>query len=579
MRALRPSKFLGPARLWLRASAVAQPRHERQDGIRMARETGRKRPGDEDVPTVDLGNVPGRGLSDLDRLLRGYAAVLALAVNPPPSVAAPRWLPAHQLITRALFKARPSFARRVYLVRHVKRNLGVIERAYCRRVAAGQHGKDDEQQIQAVRLFAQSLPPGPRRWVAVATVIVTILLAQALFAAFQSFSFGQFDLKLTSIASPDASSLYDLAGKILQADADQLTMLVLALSLACYLVLRGPISGLRLGRMLLNAPRALVRRNRNSPLAAQAELWDVHAQESGLFAALGEPAPRDPPLDLLVKGALFAGPLFLMVVLGWSESFGGTQQTLDELRSFGELFGLDLVLFIVFLSLATPLAAPRLVWLTIAAFRRRQGLPLLTAIVVVALVAAISPDVSGQDVGYGTDENFDIRSAAEHSRTVEGLAAAIAPAVLSDADLEKRDLESHSVESRLRGVDLHGRSMSYMQLRAVDLEGAQLSHVNLAFSNLRESCLRNAVLRDANLAGADLRDADLRGADFRGANLRGAKLRRARYNRQTLWPATYSRRLGAIRTDHRAETRCGQEGYVGGLRAPRSTRPPEVNPP
>jgi len=521
------------------------------------------------VPPVDLGNVPARGLSDLDRLLRGYAAVLALAVNPPPSVAAPHWLPAHQLITRALFTARPSFARRLYLVRHIKRNLGVIERAYCRRVAAGEHGKDEEQQIQALRLFAQSLPPGPRRWVALGTVIVTILLAQALFATFESFSYAHLDLKLTSIASPDASSLYDLAGTILQADAGQLATLVLALSLACYLVLRGPISGLRLGRMLLNAPRALIRRNRNSPLAAQAAHWDVHAQESGLFAALGEPAPRDPPLDLLVKGALFAGPLFLLVMFGWSASF----DTLHEVLAIsGELFGLELeqLLIIVFFVIATtPLGAARLVWLTIAAFRRRQGLPLLTAIVVVALVAVIAPEGSGQDVGYGDDDNFDIRSAAERSRSIEGLAAAIAPAVLSDADLEKNEFDSLSVDSSLRGVDLHGRSMSYMQLRAVDLEGAQLSHANLAFSNLQESCLRNAVLRDANLAGADLRDADLRGTDFRGANLRGAKLRRSRSDRQTLWPATYPLRSGTVRAHHRDETRCGQEFYAGGPHPPR----------
>jgi hypothetical protein len=447
-----------------------------------------------------------------------------------------------------LSNLRPSFARSTFIARHVRRNVSVIERACRRPLATGQHDDNDEQVLERVRHFTDSLPPAPPRWVAISAVIIMILLAQGVFAALASLSLEQIDVRLTGIASPDATSIYDLARTPVRANSDQLANLVLSLSLSCYFVLRGPMSGLRIARMLLNAPRALTRRNRNSPLAVQAEHWDVYGEEQRLFTTLRQPRPHNPPLDLLVKAALFAGPWFLWVESGLSDLLY-TLGAIWEVVVFGGPQPLAFLYIGLFFAAAVA-APPRLAWLSVAALRRRQGTALLAAIAVLTTVPIVA---------HGAPDTFDfdaaervVRLRVEQSRSVESLASALEAAVGNGTD---------EIELRVRGVDLRGRNMNHMNLRGVDFKGAQLSDANLAFSRLPDSCLQDAVLRNANLAGADLRFADLRGADLRGANLHGAKLKNSGFDVQTSWPAGYPGHSGSVDARRRDQSRCNSRFY------------------
>ena len=453
--------------------------------------------------------------ADVDRLLGSYSAVLALAPDPPPSVKVPEWLPGDRLLGRALVKLRPCFARSTFLVRHIRRNVQVIERAYCRRLATGHHDDNDEQELELVRRFEQSLPPAPARWVALSLTIGGVLLAQALLSLFPTDGY-QGNVLL--IASPDAKPLYDAASAIVHANGLQLTGILLSLSLALYIVLRAPASGYRLARMLLNERRALTWRNRGSALAANARDLDVAGEERRLFVNLRQPPSRDPPLDLLVKAAVVLSLWFGFV-------FALRQGDTDATG----------------VAVATPLAL-RLLWLAVAGFRRGQWVALVTGIVVVSALASIAAgfgDVYEGDPPPGHTE----RSRIERSRSVTSTANAFEQARAASPDA-------------LRGIDLLGRNLNGFDLSGHDLKGARLTNANLAFADLSQTCLADAVLSSANLAGANVREADLRGADLTGANLHGATLAGAGYDGQTVWPAGYPGRSGARRVAPPARSRC-----------------------
>jgi Pentapeptide repeats (8 copies) len=297
-----------------------------------------------------------------------------------------------------------------------------------------------------------------------------------------------------------------------------LTGILLSLSLAVYVLLRAPVSGFRVARMLLNESRALTWRNRGSALAHCARDLDVAGEELRLFKNLRQPRRRDPPVDLLVKAAI-AGSLWFGFV--YALRYGNT----DALG----------------VAVVSPLAL-RLLWLAAEGFRRGQWVALVAGILVVSAVASIAPDFG--DV-YEPDlpSGHTARSRVERSQSLAFTASA---------------LEQSRFRSRraLRGIDLRGRSLDGLHLWHIDLKGAQLTNANLAYIDLSQSCLADALMRGVNFAGADLRGADLRGADLTGANLHGAKLAGAGYDGQTVWPDGYPGRSGARPVAPVARSRC-----------------------
>jgi hypothetical protein len=462
-----------------------------------------------------LAPVPQR--VDIDRLLCAYHAVLGLALDPPVSVKAVGGdRRVSQLTTHALMKVRPTFAHSTFLVRHIRGNLQVIGRAYSRRLATGQLDENGRQELVRIQRFEDSLPPAPPRFVALSLLILTVLLAQTVLSLMTSWvELNPFGAQLTRLASADASSAYDLAGALLHAGGGQLWVFVMSLSLAGYVVLRGPISGFRMARMLLNAPRALTRRNRSSPLAVRAQHWDVYNQEQALFASLRNGQPRAPAIDLLVKALFVAGFWFYGVYV---------------LRTGGA----DVPSLIVL-----GLAALRFLWLLTAAMRRKQWVALLAGIAAASVMALAAREERSGEAHQPRAQ--PARSRVEDSSNVKELANAI------DRVWTTRDL---------RGVDLRERNMTGLNLAQVDFKGAQLTGANLAFADLRASCLQHATLQRANLAGSDLRYADLRGANLGSANLHGAKLDGAGYDALTAWPAGYPSGSGAVGLQPRTRSRC-----------------------
>jgi hypothetical protein len=467
---------------------------------------------------VDSSEVRRVVRADVDRLFRAYNGVLALVLDPPASVKIPPRLPGDRLINRTLMKLRPSFARSTFLVRHIRRNVQVIERAYCRRLATGQHDDNDEQELELVRRFEQSLPPAPARWVAPSLTIAGVLLAQALLSAWDSAWSGRYKSDVLEIASFEPRPLYDAASAIVHADGLQLTGILLSLSLAVYVVLRAPVSGFHFARMLLNEPRALAWRNRGSALAHCARDLDVAGEEFRLFTNLRQPRRRDPPLDLLVKAAI-AGSLWFGFV------YALTRHNTDALG----------------IAAVSPFAL-RLLWLAAEGFRRGQWVALGAGILVVSAVASIAPDFGDVYAPY-LPPGHTARSRIEHSQSLAFTASA----------LEQASSSSRHV---LRGIDLRGRRLNSLHLSQIDLKGAQLTNANLAYIDLSQSCLADAVMRGVNFAGADLLGADVRGADLTGANLHGAKLAGAGYDGQTVWPEGYPGRSGARPVAPAARSRC-----------------------
>ena len=471
------------------------------------------------LATVDLTRPPKVPRVDVDRLLRAYHAVLAIAPDPPPSVRISQRWPAGRLIARALLKLRCTVACSTFLVRHIRRRVRAIERAYLRRLATETADEDDASELALIRQFDQSLPPAPPRWVVLGLTITSLLLAQVALGTWESLEIVRpGGAELTRIATPDATALYDVGSVLVHSDGVQLAGLLLSVALAIYLVLRLPVCGFRMARMLLNEPRALTWRNRRSELADYAGSLDVAGDERVLFARLWEPAPRELPLDLLVKASVVAAAWFAFVhamSAGDSDTFG--------------------------VIAATPLAL-RLLWLTIAGVRRGQWLMLVAGTAAITFVAVAA---RGWDPVQRAERpaGHAARSKVEDSTSRTAIADALEQARLTP-------------QRALRGVDLRARNLNHLELWGIDLKGAQLNAANLAFADLRDNCLQDAVLRGVNLAGADLRGADLRGTDLTDANLQGARLARSGYDRRTAWPPGYPGGSGARRAGPGARSSC-----------------------
>ncbi|MDP8907770.1 MAG: pentapeptide repeat-containing protein [Chloroflexota bacterium] len=469
--------------------------------------------------TVDLTRPPKVPRADVERLLRAYDGLLAIAPDPPPSVRISQRRPAGRLIARVLLKLRCTVACSTFLARHIRRRAQAMERAYLRRLATETADEDDANELALIRQFEQSLPPAPPRWVVLGLTITSLLLAQIALSIWESLDIvrpGGADL--TRIATPDATALYDVGSVLVHSDGVQLAGLLLSVAIAIYLVLRLPVCGFRMARMLLNEPRALTWRNRRSELADYARSLDVAGEERALFACLREPAPRELPLDLLVKAAVVAAAWFAFVhamSAGDSDAFG--------------------------VIAATPLAL-RLLWLAVAGVRRGQWLMLVAGITAITFVAVVA---RGWDPVHRAERpvGHAARSQVEDSTSITAIADA----------LEQSRFTPQRV---LRGVDLRARNLNHLELWGIDLKGAQLDGANLAFVDLTASCLQDAVLRGVNLAGADLRRADLRGTNLADANLHGARLARSGYDRRTVWPRGYPHGSGARRVGPGARSRC-----------------------
>lgn len=179
--------------------------------------------------------------------------------------------------------------------------------------------------------------------------------------------------KLADKISLDPNAAGDVLDAMVHARVTDVGLLLVAFSLAAYVVLRPLSPAFRLSRMLLNLDGSYEEwRDRTTARWHVARSTGVYARERDVFARLGAAPPREVPSDLIVHALLLAAPVVLGVQL---------LTTIGD-ESFLPEYPQAVVTGAVSLF---ALAAVRAAWL-VRTWRRRLGPPRLWAPLEVRLV-------------------------------------------------------------------------------------------------------------------------------------------------------------------------------------------------
>lgn len=488
--------------------------------------TGEARPGR--TPSVE-----SAGRTDIQDLLKGYLASLALARRPPPSLSLPRGRAAR--LARALhLRLRPDWGTERWAVRRVRRRVEALERGLVVRLALGEQQRDDERDRQAVQLFKESLPPPMSQLVPLGALIAIIVLAQgALSAAPEVADTGRLRGALETVGPvPDVATTSGLVGALLDADATALVLFITAVSWSAYVVLRPWVTGYRLAGLALGRPDGLGMPRRRAELSQAASRLGVRRMESHVLGGLGSRRPDEFPFDLATK-ALLVLPLLALALVA-----------LGQRWVHGADPGGSLGVTVAFLGIA----GARLLWIGRASRKRECGRSwLIVPVLLIAVAAVVAKEQpAATNVSRAADQRLALALSLRADLTgVDLRGRNLERVYLYDKDLTGAELsganlsEATLTRARLRHARLIDADLSDAQLREADLRRADLSGTSLAYA-----VLRGADLRGATLAGADLLRTDLSQADLRGANLWDAEidalLYDALYDEDTTWPARFA---------------------------------------
>jgi Pentapeptide repeats (8 copies) len=468
--------------------------------------------------------------TDVQNLLKGYFASLALGRRPPPSLSLPRGRAAR--ITRALhLRLRPAWGTERWAVRRVRRRVEALERGLVARLALGERQRDDERDREAVQLFKESLPPPMSQLVPLGALIAIIVLAQgALSAATQVADTGRLRGALETVGPvPDVATTSGLVGALLDADATALVLFITAVSWSAYVVLRPWVTGYRLAGLALGCPDGLGLPRRKAELSVAASRLGIRRMEAHVLGGIGSRRPDEFPFDLAAK-ALLVLPLFTLALVALGQQW-----------VHGADPGGSAAVTVVFLGLA----GARLLWIGRASRQREYGrswliVPLLL-ITVAAVAAREAPDptivsrAADQQLALTLSMRTDLTGVDLRGRNLERVY--LYEKDLTGAELSGTNLaEATLTRARLRDARLLDADLTDTELRDADLRGADLSRANLTYTVLDGADLRGAVLAEADLVLADLSGADLRGANLSDAKL-DAALYDALYDEDTTWPA------------------------------------------
>jgi hypothetical protein len=477
-------------------------------------------------------SVETAGRTDIQDLLKGYFASLALARRPPPSLSLPRGRAAR--IARALhLRLRPAWGTERWAVRRVRRRVEALERGLVARLALGEQQRDDERDREAVQLFKESLPPPMSQLVPLGALIAIIVLAQGALSATEVADTGRLRGALETVGPvPDVATASGLVGALLDADATALVLFITAISWSAYMVLRAWVTGYRLAGLALGCPDGLGLPRRRAELSVAASRLRIRGMEAHVLGGVGSRRPDEFPFDLAAK-ALLVVPLFALALIALGQQW-----------VHGADPGGSAAVTVVFLGLA----GARLLWIGRASREREYGrswliIPLLL-IAVAAVAAREVPDptivsrAANQQLALTLSLRTDLIGVDLRARNLERVylyEKDLTGAELSGANLAEATL----TRARLRDARLVDADLTEADLRDADLRGADLSRANLTYTVLDGADLRDAMLPEADLVVADLSGADLRGANLSDVKL-DATLYEALYDEDTTWPAGFA---------------------------------------
>lgn len=359
---------------------------------------------------------------------------------------------------------------------------------------------------ESIRFFAESLPSPRSRLAVVGTVVVGIVLAQALVSGIAEYLFlkgndpGLVDALGAFGPEPTVSGVGALLRALSSANLELWFAFTVGVMLSAYFIARPLATGYRISRLVLERPDGLGAIRRGAELTETLKSVRMRQREADAFAALRADAPTELPFDLVVKALLAVAVLFLGL-------YGERTSLVDPADRW------KFRIFIV-------AAALRLAYLAWVSRRRDGGLAWLALPVTIACIAgsvAVPIDEFAGSDEVPTDRELALSLSLRRD--------------LSGVDLRRRDL---------RHFFLHGKDLSNANLTGADLSGANLSRARLRGADLTEACLANADLSGADLRGAiffatAMDSAVLDGADLRSTELQGF-LGTVNSDRRTRWP-------------------------------------------
>jgi uncharacterized protein YjbI with pentapeptide repeats len=131
--------------------------------------------------------------------------------------------------------------------------------------------------------------------------------------------------------------------------------------------------------------------------------------------------------------------------------------------------------------------------------------------------------------------------------------AALAYAMLWDAELERSDLRGANLEGAILGnanlkeANLQGASLAQARAAGINFQGANLRGANFTQANLYQARFNNADLQEANFQGARIQ-----GGDFRGArNITQEQIKAAENWEQAIYDDEFRQELGLILNNQR----------------------------
>jgi hypothetical protein len=222
---------------------------------------------------------------------------------------------------------RPRWLLRYFVVRHIDRTLASLSRRYSARAALGRAPEDEQNNREAVREFQQSLPPTIRntyilllvlasvvilyRPIINAVVPVAINLTQA---TTRGSELRQQVLdtveKVGAALTANFTSVSQALNALLSGGVLHLSIVLLGVGFALYVVLRPVVPAFRLKRMLFNlAPEPEGRHRSAVARWSVSQATGLYEREHRVFAELGGRPPTEFPFDLVVTALAMALPL------------------------------------------------------------------------------------------------------------------------------------------------------------------------------------------------------------------------------------------------------------------------------
>jgi hypothetical protein len=228
---------------------------------------------------------------------------------------------------RLHYLPRPKWLLRYFVVRHIDRTLASLSRRYSARAALGRPTDGEQKTRAAVLEFHQSLPPTLRNTYAVLLVLASVVVLYRPIinavvpaainltqATTRSSELRQQVLdtveKVGAALTANFTSVSQALNALLSGGLLHLSVVMLGVAFALYVVLRPLVPAFRLKRMLFNlAPEPQGRHRSAVDRWSVSQATGLYERERQVFAELGGRAPTEFPFDLVVTGLAMALPL------------------------------------------------------------------------------------------------------------------------------------------------------------------------------------------------------------------------------------------------------------------------------